>query len=202
VNKRRRADEPAEDPAQEFLEAVRDVQPLPDPGRVVHPPKPVTPLPFQRQQDDQQVLRDSLSEQTQPDVDLEFEAGEQLAFLRPGLPKQVLRKLRSGHWALQDQLDLHGSRSDEARALLVDFLALAVKRGHRCVIVVHGKGLGSKNREPVLRGKVGNWLAQRKEVLAFSQARPADGGSGAVVVLLKGPTAKPRPQSDDDAEED
>jgi DNA-nicking Smr family endonuclease len=200
VNKRRRADEPAEDPGQEFLEAVRDVQPLPDPGRVVHPAKPVTPLPFQRHQDDQQVLRDSLSDEAQPDLDLE--AGEQSWFLRPGLSKQVLRRLRSGHWALQDQLDLHGSRSDEARALLVDFLALAVKRGQRCVIVVHGKGLGSKDREPVLRRKVANWLAQRKEVLAFSQARPADGGSGAVVVLLKGPSAKRRPQYDDEAEED
>jgi hypothetical protein len=76
VSKRRRTDEPAEDPGQEFLEAVRDVQPLPDPGRVVHAPKPVTPLPFQRQQDDQQVLRDSLSDQRQPDLDLELEAGD------------------------------------------------------------------------------------------------------------------------------
>jgi DNA-nicking Smr family endonuclease len=202
VSKRRRTDEPAEDPGQEFLEAVRDVQPLPDPGRVVHAPKPVTPLPFQRQQDDQQVLRDSLSDQTQPDLELELEADEQLSFLRPGLSRQVLRRLRSGHWALQDQLDLHGSRSDEARALLVDFLALAVKRGLRCVIVVHGKGLGSKNREPVLRRKVAGWLAQRNEVLAFAQARPADGGSGAVVVLLKGPDAKRRPQPEDEAEED
>jgi DNA-nicking Smr family endonuclease len=200
LTKRHWKDEPADNPAEEFLEAVRDVQPLPDRGRVVHAPKPVTPIPFQRQADDRQVLRDSLSDDAEPD--LELESGEELAFVRPGLSRQVLRRLRSGHWALQDQLDLHGSRSDEARALLVDFLALAVKRGLRCVIVVHGKGLGSKNREPVLRRKVAGWLAQRNEVLAYAQARPADGGSGAVVVLLKGPDAKRRPQPEDEAEED
>jgi DNA-nicking Smr family endonuclease len=200
VNKRRRKEEPADDPGQEFLEAVRDVQPLPDPGRVVHTPKPLSPLPFQRREDDRQVLLDSLSDHAAPDMELE--SGEELAFLRPGLSRQVLRRLRSGHWATQDQLDLHGARTDEARALLVDFLTAAVKRGQRCVIVVHGKGLGSKNREPVLRGKVASWLAQRREVLAFSQARPADGGSGAVVVLLRGRSAKRPPHTDDQTGED
>jgi DNA-nicking Smr family endonuclease len=188
LSKRQSKDEPADNPAEEFLEAVRDVQPLPDPGRVVHAPKPVTPIPFQRQEDDRQVLRDSLSDQVEPD--LELESGEELAFVRPGISPQVLRRLRSGRWATQDQLDLHGSRSEEARTLLADFLAHAVKRGHRCVIVVHGKGLGSINREPVLKRKLAHWLAQRNEVLAFCQARPADGGSGAAVVLLKGVRSK------------
>ena len=162
----------------------------------MHTPKPRTPVPFQRLQDDRQVLRDSLSDQAQQD--LELESGDALAFLRPGVSRQVLRKLRSGHWATQDQLDLHGSRSLEARALLVGFLAQAVKRGHRCVLVVHGKGLGSKNREPVLRPKLAGWLAQRDEVLAFCQARPMDGGSGAVVVLLKGAASKERPDASED----
>ncbi len=183
VNKRRSKHEPANDPAQEFQDAVRDVEPLPDPGRVVHAPKPRTPLPFQRLEDDRQVLLDSLSDQAE--AELELESGDALSFMRPGLTRQVLRKLRSGHWARQDQLDLHGSRSQEARGLLVEFLAQAVKRGHRCVLVVHGKGLGSKSREPVLKRKVASWLAQRSEVLAFCQASPADGGSGAVVVLLQ-----------------
>jgi DNA-nicking Smr family endonuclease len=188
MTKRQTKTERASDPAQEFLEAVRDVQPLPKPGRVVHAPKPRTPLPFQRLRDDREVLRDSLSDQ--PQHDLELESGDVPAFVRPGLSRQVLRKLRSGHWATQGQLDLHGSRSDEARALLVAFLAQAIRRGHRCVLVVHGKGLGSKNREPVLRRKVAGWLAQRNEVLAFCQARPEDGGNGAVVVLLKGAKSK------------
>jgi DNA-nicking Smr family endonuclease len=85
----------------------------------------------------------------------------------------------------QDQLDLHGLRSEEARQLLAAFLNEALAKGLRCVCIVHGKGLRSENREPVLKRKVGNWLAQRDEVLAFVQARPEDGGSGAVVVLLK-----------------
>ena len=186
-SKRERA---ASDPSQEFLDAVRDVRPLPNPGRVVHSTKPRAPLPFQRQEDDRQVLRDSLSDDAQHDVELE--SGDTLAFTRPGLSRQILRKLRGGHWATQDQLDLHGSRSDEARGLLVAFLAQAVRRGQRCVLVVHGKGHGSKNREPVLRRKVAGWLAQRGDVLAFCQARPVDGGGGAVVILLKGTPSKAR----------
>jgi DNA-nicking Smr family endonuclease len=187
---------PAPDPAQEFLDAVRDVRRLPNPGRVVHATKPRAPLPFQRLEDDRQVLRDSLSDEAQHD--LELESGDTLAFTQPGLSRQVLRKLRSGHWATQDRLDLHGSRSDEARTLLVAFLTQAVKRGYRCVLVVHGKGLGSKNREPVLRRKVAGWLAQRNEVLAFCQARPVDGGSGAVAILLKGAPNKERPEETED----
>jgi DNA-nicking Smr family endonuclease len=198
VSKRQsKREPPAPDPAQEFLDAVRDVRRLPSPGRVVHSTKPRAPLPFQRREDDRQVLRDSLSDDAQHD--LELESGDTLAFTRPGLSRQVLRKLRSGYWATQDQLDLHGSRSDEARGLLVAFLAQAARRGQRCVLVVHGKGLGSKNREPVLRRKVAGWLAQRSEVLAFCQARPVDGGSGAVVILLKGAPSKERAE---DPEED
>ena len=196
MSKRQVKSEPASDPAQEFLDAVRDVRRLPNPGRVVHTPKPRTPLPFQRLEDDRQVLLDSLSDQAHQD--LELESGDALAFLRPGLSRQVLRRLRGGHWATQGQLDLHGFRSLEARALLVAFLAQAVRRGQRCVLVVHGKGLGSKNREPVLKRKLAGWLAQRDEVLAFCQARPVDGGSGAVVVLLKGAASKERPQDSED----
>ncbi len=186
----------AQDPGREFREAVRDVRRLPNSGRVVHSTKPRAPLPFQRLEDNRQVLRDSLSDDAQHD--LELESGDTLAFARPGLSRQVLRKLRSGHWVTQDQLDLHGSRSVEARSLLVAFLAQAVRRGQRCVLVVHGKGLGSKNREPVLRRKVAGWLAQRGEVLAFCQARPVDGGSGAVVILLKGAPSKERIEDAED----
>ena len=102
----------------------------------------------------------------------------------------MLRKLRRGDWVIQDELDLHGCRTDEARELLARFLRDAVKRGVRCVRVIHGKGLGSKDKQPVLRGKARVWLAQRDEVIAFCQARPAEGGGGALVVLLK-PAAPP-----------
>jgi DNA-nicking Smr family endonuclease len=116
----------------------------------------------------------------------------------PPYPVQSLRKLRSGTWVIQNQLDLHGLDRHEARAALVDFLSGCVKRGVRCVRVIHGKGLGSKNREPVLKTKVKHWLTQRDEVLAYCQARPVDGGSGAVVVLLKGAAGKEQPQVSED----
>ena len=106
-------------------------------------------------------------------------------FLRNGLSSQILKKLRRGFWATQDHLDLHGLRSEEARTLLVSFLNEALKHGLRCVRIVHGKGLRSRNAEPVLKRKIGNWLGQRDEVLAFVQARAEDGGGGAVMVLLK-----------------
>jgi DNA-nicking Smr family endonuclease len=86
---------------------------------------------------------------------------------------------------IQDQLDLHGHRVDEARLALGQFVREAWRRGLRCVRVIHGKGLGSKDREPVLKSRVRRWLAQRDEVLAFCQARPAEGGAGALVVLLR-----------------
>ena len=178
---------PADDEAA-FREAVKDVQPLPDAGRVAHArPRPV-PLPRQRQEDDRQVLADSLSSQAEGEPDLE--SGDMPAYLREGIGPQVLRKLRSGFWAVQDELDLHGLRSEEARELLLQFLATAGKRGYRCLRVIHGKGWRSKNREPVLKPRVASWLMQRRDVLAFCEARAADGGAGAVVVLLQAQGAR------------
>jgi DNA-nicking Smr family endonuclease len=165
-------------------EALKGVAPLPAPDKADLRRPPPQPVPTQRRQDDLGALADSLSDDFPYEVGLE--TGEELVFLRPGMSNQILRRLRRGHWALQDQLDLHGLRSDEARPLLVAFLSAARRRGLRCVRIVHGKGLRSENREPVLKRKLGGWLAQRDEVLAFVQARPEDGGGGAVVVLLKG----------------
>jgi DNA-nicking Smr family endonuclease len=176
------AEEPADDEAL-LREALKDVAPIPDSGKATLRRQRARPVPAQRLRDDQQVLQDSLSDHVPFEVGLE--TGDELVFLRDGLSNMVLRKLRRGHWVTQDQLDLHGLRSEEARQLLVAFLNEALAKGWRCVRIVHGKGLRSENREPVLKRKVGNWLAQRDEVLAFVQARPEDGGSGAVVVLLK-----------------
>ena len=96
-----------------------------------------------------------------------------------------MSKLRRGHWVIQASIDLHGLVSDEARLYVADFLNQCKKRGLRCVRIVHGKGLGSKNREPVLKHKLRNWLIQRDEVLAYAQAKPHDGGSGALIVLIR-----------------
>ena len=173
----------AADEAALLREALKGVAPIPDPGKASLRKSPPAPVPVQQMRDNELVLADSLSDNSALEVGRE--TGEELVFLRNGLPTPILRKLRRGDWVIQDQLDLHGLRSDEARRLLAEFLSQSLKDGYRCVCLIHGKGLRSENREPVLKRKVGNWLAQRDEVLAFVQARPEDGGSGAVVVLLK-----------------
>ncbi|WP_050476666.1 Smr/MutS family protein [Herbaspirillum rhizosphaerae] len=149
---------------------------------------PPQPLPIARQHiaDEQAALMESLSDEFTFDTLLNSD--ENLSFARPGVGSDVLSKLRRGHWVIQNQLDLHGLRRDEAREALGEFLRQARRRGQRCVRIIHGKGLGSVNKEPVLKQKVRNWLAQKDEVIAFCQARPADGGSGALVVLLQSST--------------
>jgi DNA-nicking Smr family endonuclease len=174
--------EDAED-ADLLREALEGVAPLARPGRVVHKRKKPEPVPAQSLADEAQVLEDSLSDETPLDAGLE--SGDELVYLRNGLSTQVLRKLRRGQWAVQDHIDLHGLRSDAARELLINFLNQALNDGFRAVRVVHGKGYRSRNREPVLKKKIAGWLQQRDEVLAYCQAPQADGGSGAVLILLK-----------------
>jgi DNA-nicking Smr family endonuclease len=119
------------------------------------------------------------------DAESLLDTDDALSFRRRGVGIDVVRKLRRGVWALQGEIDLHGMRREEARDRLAAFLRMAAQSGKRCVRVVHGKGLGSPGREPVLKGKVKSWLMQRSEVLAFTYARPADGGHGALIVLLE-----------------
>ena len=171
-----------------FRASVSDVTPLrrPSKANLDHPPP--RPIPAQRLRDDREALKDSLSDAVPWDAG--GETGEELSFARNGIGGQTLKKLRRGHWAIQDELDLHGLTVDEARGLMAEFLHQCVRRGLRCVRVIHGKGLGSKNREPVLKRRVAGWLMQRDEILAYCQARRVDGGGGAVVVLLKGVRSK------------
>ena len=118
------------------------------------------------------------------DIGQEIE-GEQ-TFLRRGLGSDVLRSLRRGRWVVQGEIDLHGKTTEQARDSLADFLLDARARGRRCIRVIHGKGLTSPNREPVLKGKVRRWLAQWDDVLAYCEAPRHSGGSGAVIALLRG----------------
>ncbi|MSQ59025.1 MAG: DNA mismatch repair protein MutS [Betaproteobacteria bacterium] len=172
-----------EDAASLFRDAVKDVHPM-HKRKSVAPPKPrPAPVPRQRLRDEAQVMKDSLSEAFTADSALDV--GEGLAYLRDGIPRQTLRKLRAGQWSIQDRLDLHSLRTEEARPLLASFLSGCVRRGLRCVTIIHGKGMRSPNGQPVLKGRVAGWLVQRDEVLAYIEAGPADGGSGAVIVLLK-----------------
>lgn len=166
-----------------FRRAVADVIPLPpsDRAELARPrPKPVA---RQRLRDEQQVLVDALADPW--DWEAAVSTGEELFFSRPGVPTAALRKLRRGGWVIKGELDLHGHTGDEARVALAAFLNRCMKDDRRCVRIIHGKGLGSKNRLPVLKTKVRHWLMQRDDVLAFCQARAVDGGAGAVVVLLR-----------------
>jgi len=166
-----------------FELAVGPVQPLVVAHRVHHRTPAAEPTPRQRQLDEEAVMREALSDEF--DIETLLHTDEALSFHRPGLGPDVMRKLREGHWSIQRQIDLHGLRTDEAREALGRFIREAHALGLRCVRVVHGKGLGSPGRTPVLKGRVLRWLVQKSEVLAFVQARPAEGGAGALVVLLK-----------------
>lgn len=166
-----------------FELAVGPVRPLRDPGRVASPPPSAQPQPLQRRRDEAAVMREALSDAF--DVETLLHTDDRLSFLRPGLGPDVLVRLRAGRWSIQRQIDLHGLRTDEARDALGRFLRECHQQGLRCVRVVHGKGLGSPGRTPVLKDRVPRWLLQKSEVLAFAQARPADGGAGALIVLLR-----------------
>lgn len=173
-------DNSVSDAAALFRQAVQGVSPLAASDKALlrgkHPP----PIPRRIPAHEQPAADDALSDH----IVLEIGAGDEWEFLRPGVSRQTLRRLRSGYWKIDAQLDLHGFNREEARQELVVFLDASSKRGLRCVRVIHGKGLSSPNQEPVLKTRVGNWLAQRADVLAFCQARPEEGGSGAVLVLL------------------
>ena len=168
----------------EFARAVGAVHTLPDPGRAdVQRPRPA-PEPLQRLRDEQEALREALSDEV--DIESLLLTDDGLSFRRTGIGPDVVTKLRRGHWAIQSQIDLHGLRREEAREALAGFVREAMRRGQRCVRVVHGKGHGSPGRQPVLKAKVQRWLGQCAEVIAFAQASAPQGGAGALIVLLAG----------------
>ncbi len=143
---------------------------------------PPAPEPRQKVLDEQAALAEAMSDEV--DVESLLLTDDGLGFRRPGVHADVLARLRKGQWAIQDQLDLHGLRREEAREALAQFIRGAEQRGLRCLRVVHGKGHGSPGKEPVLKAKVQRWLAQRREVIAFAQAVGPQGGAGALIVLL------------------
>ncbi|SHN31841.1 DNA-nicking endonuclease, Smr domain [Duganella sacchari] len=133
-------------------------------------------------EDDAAVMRESLSDLFEVDHYLEDDPA--LNYSAPGVGPDVMKKMRKGHWPVQDELDLHGMNRDQARDALGDFLTKAQQRNHRCVCVIHGRGFGSRGQEPVLKSMVHSWLVQ-KGVVAFCQARNNEGGEGALIVLLR-----------------
>ncbi len=167
--------EKPEQDADLFRQALEGVTPLPPPDRITPTRKPRrTPASIELSP----PILDDLSDHGAGDTAI-------TEFLRPSLNRMTLRKLRHGAWPIQDELDLHGLSSDDARKLLVAFLHDATQRGLRCVNVIHGKGWRSEGREGILKVRTRYWLAQHSQVLAFCEAPPNAGGGGAVWVLLK-----------------
>lgn len=172
------------DDVEAFISEMAGVEPISPHGRVVHAQPRLPPLPLSLFRDEREVILESMQDPTHWDADTEHD--RDTSFVRSGLSRQTLRRLRQGEWHIQAELDLHGLTKLEAKHEVAEFLHECKRRGGRCVRIIHGKGLRSPNKEPVLKHHVRHWLTQRDEVLAYVSARPADGGDGAVVVLLKG----------------
>jgi DNA-nicking Smr family endonuclease len=167
--------------AELFRNAMKDVRPLATDKLVIrkHPPAP-TPTQSRRE------IEDVLTEMANGRLDFdEIEYGDEAIFQRPGVSRIVMRKLRRGQFAVQAELDLHGLSIAEAKSHLASFIQHCAGRGMVCVRVIHGKGHRSPGKMPVLKPRVVRWLSQWKVVLAFTSARPVDGGTGALYVLLR-----------------
>lgn len=164
-----------------FREAIGPVRPLPDAPSAPPRKKPPAPRPRQRERDEADALSDS---RLRPFDSSLVDPGEPLAYRRPEFPKQLFNRLRRGEYAVEDELDLHHLRATTAEALLRDFLAEAHYCGHHCVRIIHGKGRNSEYGTPVLKLLVDRLLGQRGDVLAYASTPPAQGGNGAVLVLL------------------
>ena len=172
---------PVDPDARLFREAVRDVKRLPGEGvPAIHGRRPEPRARFSRA-DRQAVLHESLTSDT---GDPTLAAGDELVYHRAGVQISVLRKLRRGQYRVQAEIDLHGLTVSEAKQALRDFLAQALDRQLRCVRIIHGKGLRSGHRGPVLKGAVSAVLRRVDAVVAYVSARQVDGGTGAVYVLL------------------
>lgn len=185
--------------ANVFQSSMAGVQKMKPSDRYVPPPAkgpavagrpapagPRKPLTTEEQAaDDAAVLQESMLSDLF-DVEHYMEEDPALNYSAPGIGPDVMKKMRKGHWPVQDELDLHGKRRDEARQAVDDFLLKAKRRNYRCVCVIYGRGFGSRGGEPVLKSMVHSWLVQTDGVIAFCQARAEEGGEGAIMVLLRG----------------
>ncbi len=140
------------------------------------------PTPKETIKDQKRVLEESLDVSIEID---DLQPGDSLSFCRPGIQKSIFKKLKKGQYTIGAELDLHGHTRPEAQVAMAKFIQLSRENNIRCVRIIHGKGYGSSNQGPIIKPLVNKWLQQRNEILAFTSARPNDGGTGAVYVLLK-----------------
>lgn len=173
--------EKPEDAKRLFAQAVAGARKLPQDRATPFRPR-LRPIPQQSVRDAQAVLAEMLTFQADQ---IDVTTGDELLFRRNGISKETVRRMKQGRIAIEGELDLHGLTVDQARLAFAGFLHAAYREGRRCVRIIHGKGLRSEARLPILKGCVNGWLQQKDEVLAFCSARPEDGGTGAVYILLK-----------------
>lgn len=174
----------SEDDTDLFRRAMSDAKPLRPETRIEPPASKPKPRARFTRADERDALRESL----QGDLDtMESSNAGSMRYHRASVGRRTMRKLARGKYSVQDEIDLHGMTVEEARPRLADFIDNSVRQGHLCVRVVHGKGLGSGDRGPVLKSAVNRWLRKWDSVLAFVSARQVDGGTGAIYVLLEGP---------------
>lgn len=177
MKKKDNTDQPTHTDSDLFRQALDGVTPLASSNRVTHP-KPPRHAPTHDAHTAPQPVQDALSDHGAADE-------PPTEFARSGVSRMTLRKLRRGHWPVEDSLDLHGLTTDDARKLLLEFLRAATQHGLRCVCVIHGKGWHTEGREGILKSLTRHWLAQCAEVLAFCEPPAHGGGGGAVWVLLR-----------------
>ena len=165
-----------------FRDAIGEVRRLDPVAPPPAMPKP-EPIPHMLEADEAAVPGELLDMAFDPAL---MEIGEELSYLRDGYPPKLLRQLKRGQYSVQDDIDLHQMNAAAAQATIAAFLAEVAERGLHCVRIVHGKGLRSKAAGPVLKTLTDRLLRRRDDVIAFASAPPMQGGTGAVVVLLKG----------------
>jgi DNA-nicking Smr family endonuclease len=176
------ADLKVADEAELFRRAMQDVRPLRATTRAVARPQPPRPRARFARAERAQVLQESLAA---PGPEIEAQPGEELRYRRAGVPEAALRRLRRGHYRIEAELDLHGLSAAAGAVRMAQFLRHALARGLACVRIIHGKGLRSGARGPVLKHTVNTLLRRADPVLAFVSALPSGGGTGAILVLLR-----------------
>lgn len=162
--------------------ALQGINPIKQTRIELDRPKP-RPLPIQHERDEQAALAESIYAPTP--LELRLEGGDELHYLKEGTPRTILRDLRRGRWVVEAQIDLHGATRDQARDILAEAMVQWKKKGIRTVRIIHGKGLGSPGKDPVLKKLVAGWLMNYDDVVAYCQARVHDGGAGALIVMLR-----------------
>ncbi len=164
-----------------FRDAVGDVRPV-STGKHHEAPKKPPAIPRQSRADERSVMDELLSDFSENDL---LETGEHLSYTIPGVKRSELKNLKSGKYAIQATLDLHGFNREDSRKMMSTFLRESQERRHHCIRIIHGKGRKTVDQAPVLKPAVAEWLMRQKSVLAFCSARNSDGGTGALYVLLR-----------------